>query len=119
MNQLKGDQMKVIGEEIMSKNTSKKDTDIIAVHNGIFYEYHDESWHEKEFQSTNDKLEGDKLNVRYLYKDTTELDSIPKIVITPCESPRVTPGNEALMRRLMSIPFSKGESEVKDARKES
>ena len=40
----------------MKKNISKKDRNTIAVYDGVLYEYHNESWHEKEFQSTDDKL---------------------------------------------------------------
>ena len=117
MNQLKGDQMRVAGEERMKKNISNEDTNLIAVYDGALYEYHDESWYEIEFQSTDDELEGDRLNVRDLYKDTTEPKSIPKFIITTSELPRVTPGDEAWIQRLMRIPFST-ENETKDVTKE-
>ena len=45
----------------MSKNTSKKDTDIIAVYDGVLYEYHDESWHEKESWRTDEELPDEQL----------------------------------------------------------
>jgi len=61
----------------MLKKTSKKDTNLIAVIDGVLYEYHDESWHEKESWSTDSELEEDRLDIRYLYKDTNELKSIP------------------------------------------
>ena len=102
----------------MKENISKKDTYIISIYDGALYEYHDESWHEKEFQSRDDELEGDRLIYRELYKDTNELKSFPKLIITPSELPSVTPGIDALMKRLISIPFC-NESEKKDVTKES
>ena len=110
--------MRVIKEKIMNKNISNEDTNLIAIDDGVLYEYHDESWHEIESWSTDDELEGDELNIRYLYKDTNELKSIPKLIITTSKLPRVTPGNEALIQRLVSIPFAKV-SEEGDVRKES
>ena len=86
----------------MNKNILVGNTNIIAVYGGVLYEYHDESWHEKEFQSTDDELEGDGL----IYKDTNGLKNFPKIVFTPYEPQKVTPRIEALMKRFLSIPFS-------------
>ena len=42
------------------------------------------------------------MNVRYLYKDTNELESIPKLVITPCEPPRVVPCIGEVFKSLVS-----------------
>ncbi len=43
----------------MIENTSKKDSDIIAVYDGVLYVYHDDSWLEDESWSTDDELYSD------------------------------------------------------------
>ncbi len=115
---------------MMNKNTSKKDTKLIAVYDGVLYVYHDGSWHEKESWRTDEELsnkqswkkivarEGEILNVRELYKGTNVLESIPKFIITTSELPRVTPGSVDMFRRLPLIPFC-NEDEEKEATKES
>ena len=80
------------------KNISKKDINLIAVFDGVLYEYHDGSWHEKESWNTDDEL-------------SNELENIPKVIITPSQLPRVTPGNEVLIQRLILIPFSEKNEE--------
>ena len=109
----------------MSKNISKKDTDIIAVYDGVLYEYHDESWHEKESWRTDVRSSKGQIikspeadAIKLMYKNCKVVESMPRLLISTSELPRVTPGIDALTKRLISIPFC-NESEKKDVTKES
>ena len=114
----------------MKRDISNDDKNTIAVYDGVLYEYHDESWHEIESWSTDDELsneqlvmkldelKGEVLIARELFKNTNVLESIPKLIFYTSEQPRATPGDDAFIQRLISIPFC-NENEEKDERKES
>ena len=102
----------------MKKNISKSDSNIIAVQNGVLYEYHDESWHEKESWRTDERSSKGQIikspeadAIRLIYKNCKVVESMPRLLISTSELPRATPGSIALFRRLPLIPFSKKSEE--------
>ena len=111
----------------MNKEILSEEKNTIAVYNGVLYVYHDNSWLEKESWRTDEELsnkqswkeivarEGEILNVRYLYKDTNELKSIPKLIITTSELPRVTSDGDALRQKMISSLLSRLNNVTKES----
>lgn len=52
-------------------------------------------------------VSGERLIFRELYKGSSVLRSVPKLIIATNELPRVTSGIDAFMRRVILIPFNK------------
>jgi len=52
-------------------------------------------------------VSGERLIFRELYKGSSILKSVPKLIIASNDTPRITSGVDAFMRRVILIPFNK------------